>query len=139
MSSLSIAHKRAVADRAQNCCEYCLSQVDYSSDPFSIDHIIPRSAGGSDELENLAYACMGCNGHKLTSTMATDSSTGEMVALYNPRRHEWHEHFTWNEDASLILGKTSTARATIERLRLNRSGVVNLRRMLAGEERHPPF
>lgn len=30
----------------------------------SIEHIIPRNKGGSNELMNLAFACKGCNGMK---------------------------------------------------------------------------
>lgn len=28
---------------------------------FSVDHIIPESKGGTDELDNLIAACMNCN------------------------------------------------------------------------------
>ncbi|WP_072015979.1 HNH endonuclease signature motif containing protein [Leptolyngbya sp. KIOST-1] len=52
--SLSSQQKRAVTQRASGCCEYCLCQAKYSPDPFSIEHIIPQSKGGSDDLENLA-------------------------------------------------------------------------------------
>jgi hypothetical protein len=53
-----------------------------------------------------------------------------MVPLYHPRQHSWSDHFAWNEDATIMLGRTPIGRATIERLRLNRPGVVNLRRVL---------
>ena len=38
-----------------------LSLEDYKQ--WSIDHIIPRSAGGTEDLDNLALACWHCNGH----------------------------------------------------------------------------
>src|SRR5712691_1795598 len=49
------------------------------------------------------------------------------------------EHiFTWSVDLMQIVGRTSTGRATVAQLQLNRHGVINLRRdlRLAGE--HPP-
>jgi len=46
--------RRLVIERAQGCCEYCGAQAAYSSDPFTVDHIIPRSLGGPTKLENLA-------------------------------------------------------------------------------------
>jgi 5-methylcytosine-specific restriction endonuclease McrA len=53
------ALKRAAFERAHGCCEYCLSQANYSPDPFSVEHITPRSRGGDDDLENLALSCLG--------------------------------------------------------------------------------
>ncbi|WP_255515627.1 hypothetical protein [aff. Roholtiella sp. LEGE 12411] len=37
-----------------------------------------------------------------------------------------------------MIGKTACGRATVEALRLNRSGVVNLRRLLRSANLHPP-
>lgn len=51
------ALKEKVRSRANGCCEYCFSQNKYSPDPFSVEHIIPVSKGGSDEMDNLAYSC----------------------------------------------------------------------------------
>lgn len=133
------SQKEAVARRANYCCEYCLSQVAYSPDPFSIDHIVPRASGGTNSLDNLAFACLGCNNQKFTTTTALDPVTGNTVSLYHPRQQAWHEHFRWDDDYRLLVGLTPTGRATVERLELNRSGVVNLRALLAAIDKHPPF
>jgi hypothetical protein len=122
--------KRSVVERANYCCEYCLTPSRYSSDPLSVEHIVPQARGGSTATENLAAACQGCNNFKFVATHAVDPVTGVTVPLYHPRQHTWTEHFAWNENATIILGKTPTGRATVERLRLNRPGVVNLRRVL---------
>jgi hypothetical protein len=135
---ITAEQKRAVAERAQGYCEYCWSQARFSPDPFSVEHIIPRSRGGTSDLSNLALSCQGCNNRKYISTEALDRVTGEMVSLYHPRQHLWTEHFTWNANFLLILGLSPMGRATVEKLQLNRTGVINLRRILRAFGEHPP-
>jgi hypothetical protein len=130
--------RQAVIRRAGECCEYCRSQARFSPDPFSIEHIIPRSAGGKDEIGNLALSCQGCNNRTFVSVDAIDPLSGERVPLYHPRQQRWSEHFAWREEFALVLGLTATGRATVEKLQLNRECVVNLRRALRAYERHPP-
>jgi hypothetical protein len=127
-----------VIRRAHGCCEYCLSQEKFSPDPFSIEHVIPLAKGGSNEISNLALSCQGCNNFKHVATEAIDPMTGNKVSLFHPRVQVWSEHFAWNDDYSLILALTSTGRATVDKLQLNRLGLVNLRRVLAAVELHPP-
>ena len=129
--------REVVAERARYCCEYCFSQVRFSPDPFSIEHIIPLAADGTNALENLALSCQGCNNHKYTSTMAIDPISGKKVILYNPRFDTWEKHFAWVDDYAIIVGLTPTGRASIEKLKLNREGVVNLRRALRVLNLHP--
>jgi HNH endonuclease len=130
--------RKAVFERALHFCEYCLCPIAYALQPFAIEHILPRSKGGEDELSNLACACGGCNGHKSARTKAIDPADGNMVPLYNPRYHVWQEHFIWNVDYSHIIGITAIGRATEMALRLNRPGVVNIRMLLLLIGEHPP-
>ncbi len=83
---ITVAVRKIVATRARECCEYCRSQLFFSCDPFVIDHIIPKSRNGSDELDNLALACQGCNGIKYNKIMAEDPVTNEIVSLFHPRK-----------------------------------------------------
>ena len=122
--------KSLIAERAGSCCEYCLSPVQFCPDAFSVEHIHPRALGGSAILANLAYSCQGCNNHKYIAINAKDSKTGQIVPLYNPREHRWCEHFRWENDFTIITGSSPIGRATVERLRLNRQEVVNLRCIL---------
>lgn len=57
---ITAQQKRAVFERAEGCCEYCRSQVRFAVQPFSIEHIVPRSRGGKTNMDNLALACQGC-------------------------------------------------------------------------------
>lgn len=108
-------------------------------DPFEIDHVLPRSLGrGAGNLENLAYACRGCNGLKGSRTTCEDPVTGEVVRIFNPRVDRWADHFAWGTDYALVLGLTDVGRATVYALHLNRPGLVNLRLTLRSIGEHPP-
>jgi len=50
-----------------NACAYC----GVSGDPMSleVDHVVPRTAGGSDDLGNLVPACRSCNAKKRSSSL----------------------------------------------------------------------
>ena len=131
--------KLQVKERAKNICEYCRSQAAFSSQPFAIEHIIPFIENGKTMLSNLAFACQGCNGHKYTHTTGRDPATRKEIPLFNPRTQKWIDHFTWNDDFTLIIGKTATGRATVDTLQLNREGCINLRRALFAFGKHPPI
>lgn len=131
--------KKAVRERAKFCCEYCLAQALLSGDNFSMEHIIPTTKGGTNNLSNLAFSCQACNNHKYNATHALDPGTGLIVELYNPRTDLWAEHFKWNEDATQILGISASGRATLIRLKLNREGLLNIRRVLFNAGLHPPY
>ena len=130
--------RKKIIDRANGHCEYCLCPAHFSTQSFSVEHIIPRSKDGPTRLENLALACQGCNNHKYTKIEATDPVTGVTAPLYHPRKHNWLDHFVWSEDYLYIRGLTQTGRATVAALGLNRQGVVNLRRILLLAGEHPP-
>ena len=134
---VSAAMRRALSGRAGGCCEYCRSPERFSADPFSVEHVTPRSAGGTHEPENLAFSCQGCNNRKYNSVDAVDPVTGERVPLFHPRRDRWDEHFAWTEDYSVVVALSPIGRATVEKLQLNRRGVVNLRRVLHDAGEHP--
>src|SRR5258708_14064972 len=121
---------RHVRKRAGNRCEYCQTPSSHSADTFAIEHIVPKSRRGSNEPDNLALSCQGCNGYKYTSVNAIDPVNGALAGLYNPRKDRWSDHFMWNQDYTQILGISPTGRATIVKLRLNREGLVNLREAL---------
>ena len=130
--------KKAVVERARGCCEYCRSQARFAIQPFSVEHVIPKSRDGQNTLDNLALACQGCNNHKYTKTEGRDPVTDDIVPLYHPRQQRWRDHFAWDDSFTLIIGLTPIGRATVEALRLNREGLVNLRQILYAVGEHPP-
>lgn len=130
--------KQQVRERAAEHCEYCVCWELYATELFSIEHIIALAAGGGNDESNLALACQGCNNNKHDHITAIDPLTDKTVPLYHPRRDNWHEHFEWNHDYTLLIGLTPTGRATVEALDLNREGVVNLRQVMSLAGKHPP-
>ena len=90
-----------------------------SAAQFAVDHILPRSLGGSDHLDNLALACQRCNSYRYNFTTALDPHTQIMVPLFNPRTQRWAEHFVWTADGLSIVGTTPIGRATCSRLDMN--------------------
>jgi hypothetical protein len=135
---LPISIRRSVVERARGCCEYCRSQEQFCPSPFSVEHIVPRSKGGSNARQNLAFSCQGCNNAKYVKTRGRDLTSGEIVPLFHPRRHRWDEHFEWDATYTLILAKTPIGRVTVENLRLNRPFLQNLRRITRAAGYHPP-
>ena len=135
---ISDKQRQQVIKRANGYCEYCRCPDSFTSDPFSVDHIIPKVRGGKTTPGNLAYACQGCNGKKRDRVIAIDPFTYDTVLLFHPRRQQWSDHFEWNEDFTLIVGLTTCGRATVDALDLNRKGIINLRRLLRNSNYHPP-
>lgn len=130
--------KQLVRARAEGRCEYCVSREDFCPDSFVVDHIVPSAKGGDDDLDNLAFACQGCNNRKYTHQEGIDPVSGQSVPLFHPRKDAWPQHFSWSQDALLSIGETPTGRATVEQLQLNRPGVVNLRKAMIILGLHPP-
>ena len=116
---ISTKNKKKLKQLSNGRCEYCLYLEKYSPSPFCIEHIIPLSSNGSSQLNNLANACGGCNGHKYNKVLAFDSITGVDVPLFHPRQQSWSDHFEWDEDYLNIIGKTATGRVTVKLLHLN--------------------
>lgn len=123
---------------AQNQCGYCLSQQQYILGTLEIDHLVPRSQGGTDEEENLWLACSLCNGFKASQTYGLDPVTRRRLRLFNPRVQKWSRHFVWTEDGTQIVGYTACGRATVVALRLNNPIAVKVREAWVMVGWHPP-
>ena len=115
-----------VRERAHNACEYChLHQDDSPLAVLHIEHIIPKVHGGTDDLDNLALACIDCNLHKGTNLTGIDPQTGDVTELFHPRQENWNEHF--ESQAVYLIGRTAIGRTTIRVLNMNSDDQVTLR------------
>jgi hypothetical protein len=90
-----------------------------------VEHIIPKVHGGSDDLENLALACIDCNLHKGTNLAGLDPETQQVTRLFHPRQQQWNEHFEWQ--GIRIVGKTDIGRTTVRVLHMNSADQLALR------------
>lgn len=58
--------RRNVLHRDSHTCQYC----GYTGDELTLDHVIPRSRGGSDKWDNMITACVRCNVKRATAPPA---------------------------------------------------------------------
>jgi len=136
---ISAKLRRLVAEDSGHRCGYCLLDEVLSGVSLAVDHILPLSASGKTERENLWLACRSCNEFKGSKTHAEDSATGQFALLFNPRLQDWNAHFRWSEDKTEIEGLTPTGRATVDAMRLNRPVLVRSRRRWILVGWHPPI
>jgi len=122
-----------VRDRAGDRCEYCQLRQEHSAVPHQIEHIVARQHGGSDDVGNLALACHRCNLHKGPNLSGIDPATGDVAALFHPRRDQWADHFAHR--GAYIQGLTASGRATVAVLALNDARRLEFREELLGTDR----
>jgi len=125
---MDAATRELVRLRADGRCEYCLLPQEDSRLTYHIEHIVAKKHAGSDEESNLALACHRCNLHKGPNLTGIDPLTGEITALFHPRRDHWPEHFVFR--SARIEGITSTGRATVQVLAMNDARRLELRQEL---------
>lgn len=129
--------RNLVIERAKGLCEYCqTAQIIVVT--MEIDHIVPEVDDGQTVESNLCLTCRGCNGFKQDFQTGIDPESNETFPLYNPRTQNWGDHFEWSADGIRIIGLTPIGRATINRLRMNRDGVLASRRLWVQSGWHPP-
>ncbi len=132
---VSSAVRREVRERANGCCEYCLLPEEQAFFPHEPDHIIAAKHGGQSTIDNLALACFDCNRFKGSDIASIDPAQGGLTPLFNPRTHEWSQHF--GIEAGRINPRTANGRVTELVLKLNLSSRVEVRRILTNIRRYP--
>ena len=75
-------NRRAVFARDRHSCQYCGTTAE------NIDHVVPRSRGGTHAWENVVASCRRCNLHKGNRTPKEAGMRLE-VTPQAPRRHGW--------------------------------------------------
>lgn len=125
---MDAAMREFVRQRAGNRCEYCRLPEEVDEWPFHLEHIVARQHGGSDEPDNLCWACSRCNFYKGPNLSSVDPETSAHAALFHPRFQLWSDHFCLVD--AKILGITPIGRATARLLHMNDSRRLELRAAL---------
>jgi len=102
---------------------------------FEADHIIAEKHRGKTTLENLAWACVICNRNKGPDISSIDPLHDTVVALFNPRKHQWKRHFRLN--GPRIEPLTASGRATEFLLQFNIPERIEQRLALISNGRYP--
>jgi hypothetical protein len=116
------------AERAGDRCEYCRAPEQVFNFSFEVEHIIPRSAGGSSDTENIALACESCNLHKSNILEGWDEIEGRSLPLFHPRQDRWEVQFQYDSASGQIVGLTATGRVTVACLKMNSDFQIRARR-----------
>ncbi len=123
----------SVRARAGLRCEYCLMPEAADEWPLEFDHVIAQYHGGPTTADNLALACFYCNNFKGPNLAGIDPATGNVTALFHPRRQNWRRHFRY--DGPTLIGRTAAGRATVVTLRINAMDRIGQRLSLIGDGR----
>ena len=107
-------------------CGYCgITETDVGSE-LTVDHFKPRAVGGTDELDNLVYACWKCNQFKHDFWPNAEDLVYQRHVLH-PLFDDLAVHFYSNEQTGQLEALTETGRFHIATLRLNRPQLVKYR------------
>jgi hypothetical protein len=135
-SFVSASLRKRVLARAQGKCEYCLFHQNYELYSHQVDHIIAEKHRGETTFDNLALSCVSCNRHKGSDLASIDPATGLITVLFNPRLHQWDDHFLIDSDIR-IAGLTAIGRTTAILLQMNKLENVEHRRNLTSYSLYP--
>lgn len=103
--AISLKKRFEILRRDQFTCRYCGRVA--PSVIVEVDHVMPRSEGGTDEDSNLVAACFECNRGKRAIILDADNfdtlhhayglmlDIMALVGAYCPVTTEMREHFDW--------------------------------------------
>lgn len=123
---MSAQQNRETIRRAYNySCGYCGVREEEAASELEIDHFQPRSEGGGKDVANLVYCCTTCNRLKGNFWPVGESPTHRR--LLHPKLDDLTSHVREEADGRLTA-LTETGAFHLDRLRLNRTPLMALRR-----------
>jgi hypothetical protein len=66
-------NRQEVYDKCGGCCGYCGQAITIKQ--MQVDHVFPRSCGGTSHIDNLLPACRQCNHYKRAQTIGVFRET----------------------------------------------------------------
>jgi len=76
---MDVRTRDLVRQRAGQQCEYCRIPEMAFRLSFHVEHVVPLQHGGTDQPENLAWACPKCNVFKGTNLATIDPETKDIA------------------------------------------------------------
>jgi len=87
MNWIRPAKRLAIYLRDGFCCGYCGKDLHRAKEgQCSLDHLTPRSAGGTNDATNLITACLTCNIARSTTPWRQYATGGAIVRITRQRR-----------------------------------------------------
>ncbi|MEJ5309800.1 MAG: HNH endonuclease signature motif containing protein [Anaerolineae bacterium] len=123
--------RAAVREAYGRRCGYCGVSEVWVGGELEIDHFRPLRHAGGDDFDNLVYACTICNRFKSDYWPADDAP--DNLRLLHPFKDDLSTHLLQTSDGRLV-GLTPRGWFHIDRLRLNRPLLVELRRIRHAEQ-----
>jgi len=82
--------RRNIFERDGNRCQYCGKKFDTRE--LNLDHVLPKSRGGSTTWDNIVCSCTSCNARKGRRTL----EEAGMRLIKKPRKPKWQPFITVN-------------------------------------------
>lgn len=95
---------RGVLERDEHVCQYCGKKAN------TVDHVVPKSRGGSSAPNNLVAACMSCNQKKADRT----PDEAGMLLLHPVRAARWRLLEKFNHLATAYHEKRKEIHETVQ-------------------------
>lgn len=124
--SITAALREAVRARYGHRCGYCGVPDHDVGNELEIDHFHPQAHGGTDDLDNLVYACPACNRFNSDYWPAEDAP--EDLRLLHPGQDDLALHIAETVSGRLV-GLTPRGWFHIRWLHLNRPLLVTFRQL----------
>ena len=77
--------RRNIFERDDYTCQYCRNR--FKRQDLTIDHVLPKSRGGTSRWENVALACLSCNSKKDDHT----PKEAGMMLRKRPKQPRWED------------------------------------------------
>ena len=91
--------RRLLYKHAEGRCAICGHQIRYSE--MTLDHIIPLSSGGPDEVENLQCTCLSCN--QLKGDLMPEQFPNKIYTIFRYQMDQKHRKNPFWNLARLLL------------------------------------
>ncbi|MBP7999693.1 MAG: HNH endonuclease [Chloroflexi bacterium] len=122
--SIPTETRKAIREAFGYCCGYCgVAEIHVGSE-LEVDHFRPLTHGGTNDLDNLIYACSACNRFKADYWPEEDDP--DSFYLLHPAEDEMSNHLTLVNDGHFV-GLTPRGWFHIQWLHLNRPQLISWR------------